>query len=73
MRKNGFILLCAISLAGLAGCGPPPRDAVRSGFDDDADYVKMTQVNRDALLRGYRIVWVHAPQKEPPKPAPNGG
>jgi hypothetical protein len=72
MRKF-LVLLCMLSLIALAGCGPPPRNAVRSGFDDNADYVKMTQINRDALLRGYRIVWVHAPQKEPPKPTPNDG
>ena len=73
MRKYALVLLCAASLIALAGCGPPPRNAVRSGYDDDADYVKMTQINRDALLRGYRIVWIHPPQKEAPKPAPTGG
>jgi len=72
MRKF-LALLCAASLFALAGCGPPPRDAVRSGFDDSSDYIKMTQINRDALLRGYRIVWIHPPQKEPPKPMPAGG
>ena len=72
MRKF-LVLLCMLSLIALAGCGPPPRDAVRSGYDDNADYVKMTQINRDALLRGYRIVWIHPPQKAPPKPVPTDG
>jgi hypothetical protein len=74
MRKFLALSCCALTLA-LAGCaGDGGSRTVKSGFDDDADYVKMTQINRDALLRGYRIVWVHAPQKEAPRPpVPTGG
>ena len=71
MRKFLALSCCALVLA-IAGCGSDAR-VVKSGFDDNADYIKMTQINRDALLRGYRIVWVHAPQKEPPRAAPTGG
>ena len=71
MRKF-LALSCSLLLLALAGCASP-AGSVRSGFDDNADYVKMTQINRDALLRGYRIVWIHAPEKEAPKPVPKDG
>ena len=71
MRKF-LVLLCSLPLLAIAGCTSDAR-SVKSGYDDNADYVKMTQINRDALLRGYRIVWIHPPQKAPPKPVPTDG
>ena len=67
MRKFLALSCGTAFVLALAGCAGE-KQVVKSGFDDDADYVKMTQINRDALLRGYRIVWIHAPQKEVPKP-----
>ena len=65
-------LLCSLLVLALAGCASP-AGSVKSGFDDNADYVKMTAVNREALLRGHRIVWIHAPEKEKPKSVPTDG
>jgi hypothetical protein len=68
-------LICYALTLALAGCATSGQTAQKgmSGFDDNADYVKMTQVTHDAYIRGYRIVWIHAPQKDVKPPAPTGG
>ena len=65
-------LSCSLLALALTGCASP-AGSVKSGFDDNADYVKMTAINREALQRGYRIVWIHAPEKEKPRMSPTGG
>ncbi len=74
MRKSLALLCSALALA-LAGCatGGGSKPVAKSGFDDNTDYVKMTQITRDALIRGYRIVWIHAPQKDSRPQPPSGG
>jgi hypothetical protein len=42
---------------------PAHRETQRSRFSEDVDYQKMAIITDDALGRGYKIVWVHPPQK----------
>ncbi len=39
------------------------REPRRSRFTEDVDYQKMAIITDDALGRGYKIMWVHPPQK----------
>ena len=36
----------------------------QSAFEADVDFQKMAIITEDALSRGYKIVWVHPPQKK---------
>jgi hypothetical protein len=66
MRKFAMVMASSLLLA-LVGCASTggSKSAMNgsSAFDDDVDYAKMTQITQDALRRGYRIVWIHPPQK----------
>jgi hypothetical protein len=42
---------------------PAKREPRRSRFTEDVDYQKMAIITDDALGRGYKIMWVHPPQK----------
>ena len=67
MRR--FAMLTAVGLIlGLAGCassGGAKTTAVMNpnAYDGETDWAKMTVITREAESRGYRIVWVHPPQK----------
>ena len=73
MRR--FAMLTAFGMIlGLAGCASGSsnsRSMVAGAYDDEVDWAKMTVITREAENRGYRIVWVHPPQK--PKAAPERG
>jgi len=67
MRKSLALCTGLIAVA-LTGCtaGGNTKTGMRSSnsLDDNADYQRMTEITRDAMLRGYRVVWVHPMQKE---------
>lgn len=42
---------------------PAKKEPRRSRFTEDVDYQKMAIITDDALGRGYKIMWVHPPQK----------
>jgi starvation-inducible outer membrane lipoprotein len=68
MRKF-LATVCITVVFGLAGCastvGGTAGTSVKAGgsFTDDIDYAKMAIITEEAQRRGYRIVWVHPPQK----------
>ena len=60
----------AIAVASLGGCATTSnmsagnsRTIAQTSFDEDVDFQKMAIITEDALSRGYKIVWVHPPQK----------
>ncbi len=56
----------AIAIAALGGCAtsqPRTNATPQSAFEADVDFQKMAIITEDALSRGYKIVWVHPPQK----------
>lgn len=59
------ILLSLAASALLAGCaatgGSQPLS--KSGYDADVDWEKMSIITREAEMRGYKVWWVHPPQK----------
>lgn len=60
-------LMAAIAIAALGGCAtsaPRTNYVAQTSFDADVDFQKMAIITEDALTRGYRIVWVHPPQKK---------
>ena len=60
------ILFTAVAVCALAGCattGGSSSAASMSTYDDDIDYQKMAIITEDALSRGYKILWIHPPQK----------
>jgi hypothetical protein len=60
-----FALAAAGMLAGCATSGTKSEMAMgTSGYDSDFDYAKMQLMTEDAQRRGYRIVWIHPPQKK---------
>ncbi len=64
MRTFRVLLSLAVP-AVLAGCaatgGSQPLS--KSTYYDDVDWEKMTVITRDAEMRGYKVWWVHPPQK----------
>lgn len=64
MRKVTAAVLggAMLALVGCASTGSSTSDY--SQFDADADYAKMAQITEEAMARGYRVVWVHPPQKK---------
>lgn len=69
MRKFAMVTVIGL-VVGLAGCagGASTRSAMKgtNSADDEVDWAKMTIITNDAQRRGYKVVWVHPPQK--PKP-----
>ncbi len=58
-------LVAASALTGCATSGTKSEMGMgRSGYDSDFDYAKMQIMTEDAQRRGYRIVWIHPPQKK---------
>jgi hypothetical protein len=66
MRAVRSIALVSL-FAVLAGCAASPDRVVvsQSTYYDDVDWVKMTRITREAEMRGYKVWWVHPPQKSP--------
>lgn len=66
MRKFALLTVCGLVVA-LAGCATAGsnKTAMRGSVstDDEVDWAKMTIISRDAERRGYKVVWVHPPQK----------
>jgi hypothetical protein len=60
-----IVFAAAGALTGCATSGTKSEmGAARSGYASDFDYAKMQIMTEDAQRRGYRIVWVHPPQKK---------
>lgn len=57
------LAVCAIAGCATTGSSDGYRQTSRSSYHDDIDYQKMAIITEDALSRGYRIVWIHPPQK----------
>jgi len=63
-------LVAAAAIAMLGGCATTSsgsssgtRSIAQTSFEEDVDFQKMAIITEDALSRGYKIVWVHPPQK----------
>ncbi len=65
MRTSRVLLSLAAPalLAGCAATGGASQPLTKSGYDADVDWEKMTIITRDAEMRGYKVLWVHPPQK----------
>jgi hypothetical protein len=65
MRTSRVLLSLAAPalLAGCAATGGASQPLSKSGYDADVDWEKMSIITREAEMRGYKVLWVHPPQK----------
>ena len=73
MRGTKWLVAAmTIAIASLSGCATTSsgsanasgtRTIAATAFEEDVDFQKMAIITEDALSRGYKIVWVHPPQK----------
>jgi hypothetical protein len=64
--RTSRLLICLAAPALLAGCaatGGASQPLSKSGYDADVDWEKMSIITREAEMRGYKVWWVHPPQK----------
>jgi len=63
--------LVAAFLIALSGCAANTGANLRSGVDENADWVLMSKISQDARMRGHQVTWVHPPQKRVGRTAGN--
>ncbi len=64
MQKSRILLSLAMP-AVLAGCAATggSQPVSKSTYYDDVDWERMSIITREAEMRGYKVWWVHPPQK----------
>ena len=65
--KAGLVAAFLVALVALGGCAANTGANLRSGVDENADWVMMSRISQDAKMRGHHVTWVHPPQKKTAK------
>lgn len=67
--RTASLFVAVLAIAGLSGCAGSTSSNLRAdaapsgGFNSDVDWAKVHYITDDANRKGYKIVWVHPPQK----------
>lgn len=66
--KTKMMLLVAISMMALSGCGSMHTAATATkaaplATQDDIDWERVDKINREARLEGVLVQWLHFPRK----------